>query len=53
MENDIVVVAALGEGKKIGAGLVGSKSVPCCKRTKDCRFEEAGWSLRTLGAWLL
>ena len=35
VEDDIVVVAALGEGGEIGAGLERSKSAHGCKRTKD------------------
>ena len=53
VEDDVVVVAALGEGGEVGAGLENSRSVPRCKRTEDWNFEEAPSSLPTLGAWLL
>ena len=52
MEDDVVVVAALGEGGEVGAGLEKSKSVFRCKRTEDWIFKVA-WSSHTLGAWLL
>ena len=53
VEDDVVVVAALGEGGEVGAGLEKSKSILGCKRTEDWSFEEAACSSRTLGAWLL
>ena len=53
MEDDIVVVAALGEGGEVVAGLKDNLSVWRIRRERDGDFESATRSLRTLGAWLL
>ena len=39
VEDDVVVVASLGEGGEIGAGLEKSMSVPRCRRAEDWSFE--------------
>lgn len=53
VEDDVVVVAALGEGGEVVAGLEDRGSA---RRGMSKMAEELGsavWSLRTLGAWLL
>ena len=50
VEDDVVVVATLGEGGEVGAGLTTSLSV---RRRRYEDSELAKRCLHTLGAWLL
>ena len=53
MEDDVVVVAALGEGGEVGASLEKSKSVPGCKRIRRLEFRGSRIKLAYLGGMVV